>query len=143
MTRAILFAAAAIGALIGVPTLTYVVGSALGMPTRARVPLDRAVLSADPVGVPLTYTVRDAWRESSKQALVYARQTPSGVQALSSRCTHLGCTVRWDAEGRRFTCPCHGSTFDIEGRVTHGPAERPLERHPVHVVNGQTLVEVA
>lgn len=50
------------------------------------------------------------------------------VRALSPRCTHLGCHVRFnDAEGA-WECPCHGSRFDTEGRVIQGPATRPLER---------------
>ncbi|MFC4496029.1 FAD-dependent oxidoreductase [Streptomyces ovatisporus] len=55
-------------------------------------------------------------------------RTPEGeVRALSPRCTHLGCLVRFnDAEGA-WECPCHGSRFDTEGRVIQGPATRPLE----------------
>ncbi|WP_314174165.1 FAD-dependent oxidoreductase [Streptomyces winkii] len=56
-------------------------------------------------------------------------RTPEGeVRALSPRCTHLGCLVRFnDAEGA-WECPCHGSRFDTEGQVIQGPATRPLER---------------
>ncbi|MEO6446469.1 MAG: Rieske (2Fe-2S) protein [Gemmatimonadaceae bacterium] len=46
--------------------------------------------------------------------------------ALSPICTHLGCTV--DIQGPRLVCPCHGSTYDREGTVLQGPAERPLAR---------------
>ncbi|SCK32736.1 Glycine/D-amino acid oxidase [Streptomyces sp. WMMB 714] len=55
-------------------------------------------------------------------------RTPEGeIRALSPRCTHLGCLVRFnDAEGA-WECPCHGSRFDTEGRVIQGPATRPLE----------------
>jgi nitrite reductase/ring-hydroxylating ferredoxin subunit len=48
----------------------------------------------------------------------------SGFTALSLTCTHLGCTLEPDTEG--FTCPCHNSRFDAEGKVTHGPAAKPL-----------------
>lgn len=41
-------------------------------------------------------------------------------------CTHLGCTVPWNAEQNRFICPCHGSQYDSQGRVIHGPAARNL-----------------
>jgi cytochrome b6-f complex iron-sulfur subunit len=47
-----------------------------------------------------------------------------GFGAFSSRCTHLGCTVRRTAEG--FFCPCHGARYDSEGRVTLGPARKDL-----------------
>lgn len=46
--------------------------------------------------------------------------------AVSAVCTHLGCLINPSGEG--FSCPCHGSTFDREGRNTGGPARRPLPR---------------
>ncbi len=45
---------------------------------------------------------------------------------ISARCTHLGCTVDWNAEENAFECPCHGSRFDPFGRVVNGPANQPL-----------------
>jgi len=47
-----------------------------------------------------------------------------GFGAFSSRCTHLGCTVRRTASG--FFCPCHGAKYDSSGSVIAGPARRPL-----------------
>ena len=51
--------------------------------------------------------------------------------ALSPICTHLGCTV--DIQGARLVCPCHGSTYDREGKVLLGPAERALTRIPARL----------
>ncbi len=50
------------------------------------------------------------------------------LTALDDRCTHLGCRQKWNQDKGLFECPCHGSQFDIEGRVTRGPANRPLPR---------------
>lgn len=50
--------------------------------------------------------------------------TESGFSALSLTCTHLGCTVEQTTDG--FTCPCHSSRFDTDGKVTHGPASKAL-----------------
>ena len=47
-----------------------------------------------------------------------------GFLALSLTCTHLGCTVDQDKD--EFVCPCHGSHFNLEGTLLHGPAARPL-----------------
>lgn len=44
--------------------------------------------------------------------------------ALSLICTHLGCTVEQGEDG--FICPCHGSHFDANGKLLHGPATQPL-----------------
>ena len=57
------------------------------------------------------------------QNLVLFRDN-EGFYAITSTCTHLGCTVARTNEG--FACPCHGSRFDSQGRVVGGPAPRPL-----------------
>jgi cytochrome b6-f complex iron-sulfur subunit len=46
--------------------------------------------------------------------------------AIKPVCTHLGCTVEWKAAQNRFVCPCHGSQYDSQGRVVHGPAAKDL-----------------
>jgi cytochrome b6-f complex iron-sulfur subunit len=50
----------------------------------------------------------------------------NGFRAVSAICTHLGCTVNLGADGQSFACPCHGSHFDGQGKVTGGPAPRGL-----------------
>lgn len=52
-------------------------------------------------------------------------------------CTHLGCTVGWQADQHRFVCPCHGSEYDPEGRVVKGPAPRSLPLMTVVVKQNQ------
>jgi cytochrome b6-f complex iron-sulfur subunit len=48
----------------------------------------------------------------------------SGIWAVSTVCTHLGCIVKRD--GAAFSCPCHGSRFALDGKVEKGPAPQPL-----------------
>jgi menaquinol-cytochrome c reductase iron-sulfur subunit len=48
--------------------------------------------------------------------------------AISSRCAHLGCPVRWVDAAERFICPCHGGVYDLLGRPVGGPPVRPLDR---------------
>jgi cytochrome b6-f complex iron-sulfur subunit len=59
----------------------------------------------------------------AEQNLVLFRDG-EGFYAISTTCTHLGCTVARSREG--FACPCHGSRFDTNGKVTDGPAPRSL-----------------
>jgi menaquinol-cytochrome c reductase iron-sulfur subunit len=60
--------------------------------------------------------------------------------ALSSRCMHLGCPVRYVAAAERFICPCHGGVYDFRGMVVGGPPVRPLDRFYTRVHNGMVQV---
>jgi Rieske Fe-S protein len=61
--------------------------------------------------------------------------------AISSRCAHLGCPVRWVDAAERFICPCHGGVYDLLGRRVGGPPVRPLDRFYTRV-SSSGLVEV-
>ena len=64
------------------------------------------------------------------------------ITALSTVCTHLGCTPNWLETERKFKCPCHGSGFRSSGINFEGPAPRPLERFRIILANdGQILVD--
>jgi glycine/D-amino acid oxidase-like deaminating enzyme/nitrite reductase/ring-hydroxylating ferredoxin subunit len=56
------------------------------------------------------------------------RDEAGKVYAVSLRCTHLGCLLRFNGAERSWDCPCHGSRFDVDGTVLEGPAVSPLER---------------
>jgi glycine/D-amino acid oxidase-like deaminating enzyme/nitrite reductase/ring-hydroxylating ferredoxin subunit len=56
------------------------------------------------------------------------RDGEGGLHAVSLRCSHLGCLVRFNAAETSWDCPCHGSRFDVDGAVLEGPATRPLSR---------------
>jgi cytochrome b6-f complex iron-sulfur subunit len=70
-----------------------------------------------------------------------ARLEDGGFLALSSKCTHLGCTVPWVEKELKFACPCHGSAFDITGNVIHSPAPRPLDIYPISIENNVVKVD--
>ncbi|KAM3097611.1 Rieske 2Fe-2S domain-containing protein [Phormidesmis sp. 146-12] len=58
--------------------------------------------------------------------LVVTQKAKIAEYAIRPVCTHLGCTVEWKSDRQQFVCPCHGSRFDGQGRVTNGPAQRSL-----------------
>ena len=62
------------------------------------------------------------------------------VVALSTRCMHLGCPVRYVQASERFICPCHGGVYDFQGLVVGGPPVRPLDRFYTRVRNGNVEV---
>ena len=66
----------------------------------------------------------------------------SGVYALSTVCTHLGCTPDWLESAQKFKCPCHGSGYYKNGINFEGPTPRPLERFAISLADdGQILVD--
>ena len=65
-----------------------------------------------------------------------------GLYALSTVCTHLGCTPNWLEAEQKFKCPCHGSGFRKTGVNFEGPAPRPLERFHIFLADdGQVMVD--
>ena len=60
--------------------------------------------------------------------------------AISTKCMHLGCPVRFVEASSRFICPCHGGVYDFRGSVSGGPPVRPLDRFYTRVEGGQVEV---
>jgi Rieske Fe-S protein len=100
--------------------------------------------------VPKVITISDGIGETGKTT-VYIRKRnpkldtdplPKGFEAeqfvaISTRCMHLGCPVRYTEAAQRFICPCHGGVYDFQGKVDGGPPVRPLDRFYNRVVDGQ------
>jgi nitrite reductase/ring-hydroxylating ferredoxin subunit len=74
---------------------------------------------------PLATVGRAALVQAGSTQLLVARTGTSTFSALTAICTHEACTVT-GFEGSRYVCPCHGSAFDLAGRVLAGPAPSPL-----------------
>jgi len=69
------------------------------------------------------------------------RAPDGGFLAVYRRCTHLGCSVNWEADKNRFFCPCHASSFDFNGNVENPPAPRALDTFPIQIVDAQVIVD--
>ncbi|HZI50769.1 MAG TPA: ubiquinol-cytochrome c reductase iron-sulfur subunit, partial [Terriglobia bacterium] len=73
---------------------------------------------------------------------VWLVRDPNGIFALSTVCTHLGCTPNWLEAEQKYKCPCHGSGYYKNGINFEGPTPRPLERFAISLGDdGQIVVD--
>ena len=105
-------------------------------------------LSAIPEGgAPQKFTVEadrvDAWStyRNTPIGAVYLRRTENGVAALNVVCPHAGCFVGLAPDKSRFACPCHKSSFDLDGAVNDpaSPSPRDMDALEVEVRNGDEV----
>jgi len=61
--------------------------------------------------------------------------------ALSTTCTHKGCTVDYSTSNKNLPCPCHGSVYDIDGSVINGPANAPLRTYNINLADNTLTIE--
>jgi glycine/D-amino acid oxidase-like deaminating enzyme/nitrite reductase/ring-hydroxylating ferredoxin subunit len=93
-------------------TASHLVGGYL-----SRKPHDLAALAAGDAAI---------LKLDGKNVAAY-RDERGTVHAVSAVCTHMGCILGWNDTDRSWDCPCHGSRFDLDGSIIHGPAVKPLE----------------
>ena len=98
--------------------------------------------------VPKMITITPDIGEAGKTTIYVRRVDPSRDTddlgypyiAISTRCAHLGCPVRYVQAAERFICPCHGGVYNFDGKVGGGPPVRPLDRFETDVQGGRVLV---
>lgn len=100
--------------------------------------------------IPTVITVTPGIGEAGKTTVYVRKRNPAidtdradrdaAFIAISTRCAHLGCPVRWVDAAERFICPCHGGVYDLLGRRVGGPPVRPLDRFYTRVVNGYVQI---
>jgi Rieske Fe-S protein len=82
----------------------------------------------EPVARVLSVSRVDGWyRERARETVFLVWDGKETVRAMSATCTHLGCQVQWDGDGKKFKCPCHGGVYAPDGKVVSGPPPRPLD----------------
>ena len=90
------------------------------------------------IGKPENFPVGTFKKLDDKKVFIFSDD--SGVYAISSVCTHLGCLVFETETG--FQCPCHGSKYTQAGKVTSGPAPRGLPWYEItQDVDGSLVVD--
>ena len=88
----------------------------------------------------------DAWtkRKNVPVGAVYLRKVKGGeVQAFNATCPHLGCAIEARNTERDFFCPCHNSTFGLDGSISdpNSPSPRPMDTLEVRKKNGEVEVK--
>jgi Rieske Fe-S protein len=126
-------------AILGVPAVAYLI-DARNRPARPGQFKTVARLSELPEGVPHQAVVQearfDAWTLHPNDVIGRVwliRRDKETVDAYTTICPHLGCSVNFEEKNRLFICPCHGGTFDIHcQRVERpefvNPAPRGMDR---------------
>jgi succinate dehydrogenase / fumarate reductase, iron-sulfur subunit len=131
-------------------TLTFILGGSIlspGFARRRETWLGAGVLGDlvdhEPTPVTIRVSRDDGYARIVERQVVFLVKTgDSAVTALSSRCTHLGCRVSWDASAGSLNCPCHGGAFDRTGGVIAGPPPAPLSALPTRIEGDRILVQL-
>jgi succinate dehydrogenase / fumarate reductase, iron-sulfur subunit len=93
----------------------------------------------------ISFPVKDGFYESrvSKPVFVSHQANPDQFIVFNSRCTHLGCMLRWDGGKNLFICDCHGGQFKPDGDVKAGPPPRSMDRYMTMLKEGHLFVQEA
>lgn len=131
--------------ILGMGWAVFAGASALGVGAMVRF-LFPNVLYEPPqqfkIGFPEEFTVGNVDLRFKAAYAVWIVRELDGFYALSTTCTHLGCTPNWLSAESKFKCPCHGSGFIISGINVEGPAPRPLERYKISLAaDGQIEID--
>jgi menaquinol-cytochrome c reductase iron-sulfur subunit len=135
---------AAVGAVLAVPLVGYLLGPALkkGSSTGAWITLGG--IADFPVGETRLADFRSPVAtfddgDTAKVACWVRRVSDRQFQVFAVNCAHLGCPVRWFAQSKLFLCPCHGGAYYEDGSRASGPPERGLFEYR-YKLDGDSLV---
>lgn len=134
---------ALVGAALSLPAAIYLFASPKSR--RETGWIDAGDVSKLPLNKPEEFVFRrnrvDGWKVvSEKNTAWVVRTKPNQIVALAPQCTHLGCAYHWVEQTKEFLCPCHTSTFSVDGKVLTGPAPRALDRYEIKVRNNRLLI---
>lgn len=95
---------------------------------------------ADPIPRKISLQRVEGWATSTQQHTVYVLPQ-NGNRIVSSICPHEGCEVAWEPDSKRFSCPCHESSFAADGSRIQGPARRGLDALPSRLQDDKLQVQ--
>lgn len=136
-----------IGVVLGIPAIGYLIAPAL-REDKAGAPIEIGQLNDIPVGqfYPFSFTITkvNGWERTANNYggyLMRRSEDPNDILVLSSRCTHLSCTVKWNQDADAFICPCHDAKFGPTGQVLDGPPPEPLY-HFDYTVDAEGVISI-
>jgi len=134
-----------IGALIGIPSVAYLLSPALQVQAEDEALIPLGPLENYPIGIPtrfeFTRTKVNGWeRTAINYCLFIVRKNEVEVRVFSDVCTHLGCRDSWHPDIEHYISPCHDGHFDIMGKNISGPPPRPLDEFATKIENGNLFV---
>jgi len=100
--------------------------------------INRKIFTVGLEELPMNATKR--FKDLQGRDLMIVRTGEREVKAISTVCTHLGCTVFWQKDRQEFFCPCHNGSFDKNGLVIAGPPPAPLDLYPVEIEGDNVFV---
>ena len=139
-----LLANGAVGAVLAVPVIGYLLGPALKKGSSYNSWITLGPLSDFPEGetrlVNYRNPVTTLWDGQTGDIPCWVRRVSGRTfQVFAINCAHLGCPVRWFAQSKLFLCPCHGGAYYADGSRASGPPERGLFEYE-HKVDGDVLM---
>lgn len=115
---------------------TVIIGAAAAPLFACGKSADAPAQPATPAGTVLT-PAADVGTAKVVDGILITQPSPGVYKGFAARCTHRGCAVAVKDGG--IVCPCHGSKFNLDGSVAHGPATAPLAVREVTVRDGQIV----
>ena len=74
--------------------------------------------------------------------LLVVRTAENTFVAVDIKCTHKGCSVKYEEKQHSFVCPCHDSVFDLTGAPKSGPAKKPLGSYSTSFKDGEVTINI-
>ncbi len=137
-----------IGVVLGVPAIAYLLDPAFKSNAKDTW-VSVGKLADMKVGQPYPFSFAivevNGWERTATSHggfVIRKSDSPNDMIIFDSRCTHLGCTVNWEANAKAFICPCHNGKFNINGAVVAGPPPRPLDRYTDFRVTNDGILEI-
>jgi Rieske Fe-S protein len=135
----------AVGAVLAVPVLGYLLGPALRKGSSYNSWVSLGAIGEFPEGetrlVDYRNPVTTAWDGQTGNVACWVRRiSGEQFQIFAINCAHLGCPVRWFAQSKLFLCPCHGGAYYADGSRASGPPPRGLFEYKYKISADQLTI---